>query len=386
MNKKLLVICLLFITFACLFVNVRAEDLLEVNIYEEDYILSEQKTPEMLFINQFAGKTVLDEDVDKSGMYYSIGELQILKSLKGVHLLISTDTITIKGEVDNALILAPNVVIEGKVNGDAIIYSPSLFIKENAEIAGDIMVSSNQMEMDGKINGSLIASITESLKITGTITKNLRVQASSIDANDANILGKIYVKTYEEMPSLLEKYPEAKVDVLQVETYDIEGIIIQGVLSVAIFIILGFLVTRKDNNIVTKVLNKVKQNTTSLVLSGVAILLPAVLIVSLLLLLCVFKLWIIAVPALVIYLAIILTACMLSVLIVGTVLFEALKYKVIRNYETNTTIKKIGLLALIYTVLYVLTLIPLISTYVSIILSVISAGILMSSLVRKKQK
>ncbi|MBR5227843.1 MAG: polymer-forming cytoskeletal protein [Clostridia bacterium] len=386
MRKKLLIVCLSFVMLFGFCTNVNAEDLLEVNIYEEDYILSEQKTPEMLFINQFTGKTILDEDVNKSGMYYSIGELQILKSLKGVHILISNDTVTIKGNVDNAVIIAPNVVIEGKINGDAIIYSPSLFIKENAEIAGDIMVSSNQMEMDGKINGSLIASITESLKITGTITKNLRVQASSIDANDANILGKIYVKTYEEMPSLLEKYPEAKIDILQVKTNNIESVIIQGVLTVAIFVVLGLLVTRKDNNLVTKVLNKVKDNTASLVLPGVAILLPAVLVVSLLLLLCVFGLWIIAVPVLVIYLAIILTACMLSVLIVGTVLFETVKYKVIKNYETNTTIKKIGLLALIYTVLYVLTVIPFIATYVSIILSVISAGILMSSLVKKKQK
>ena len=34
-------------------------------------------------------------------------------------------------KVDNAIIMAGNVVIEGEVNGDVFISSPGVFIKEN---------------------------------------------------------------------------------------------------------------------------------------------------------------------------------------------------------------------------------------------------------------
>ena len=76
---------------------------------------------------------------------------------------------------------------------------------------------------------------------------------------------------------------------------------------------------------------------------------------------------------------------MLSVMIVGTVIFEAIKYNVIKKYEENALIKKLGLLFGIYLVLYALTVIPFISTYAIMALCTVSTGIVTVTLFGKNK-
>lgn len=387
MKKKLLLVFVAVMSLILTLSNVQAEDLVKVNIYEEDYILSETDGLDLPFVNDTTEKTVYDKDVNHSGITCGLKEIEILKHLKGMHLLISNDTISIKGSVDYPIIIAGNVVIEGEITGDGIIYAQSVFIKENAVINGDILISATDVEIDGSVHGNVIAYVVNEMKVTGTIDKSLRAEVGKITLSDENINGNILLKTSSDTSAVVEKYPDATIEQVVIEeTNDIGSKIFTGVITVILFTILGFAIVRKDNNIFEKLVNKIKTRISNVVLAGAALLLPAIAIVILLLLLSAFGGWMVAVPLLVAYIALITVCCMLSVFIVGTVIFEAVKYKIIKNLENNLALKKLGLLFLIYTVLYVLTVIPFISTYVNIILCVISIGFVVMSLIKEKNK
>lgn len=388
MKKKMLFVLMALMSFILTLSNVQAEDLVRVNVYEEeDYVLSETQGLDLPFVNEVIEKTIYDEDVNHSGITYSESEIEILKHLKGIHILMSNDTVTIKGSVDYPLIIAANVVIEGEITGDAVIYAPSVFIKESAKINGDLLISANELEISGSVNGNVIAYVVNELKVTGTIGQSLRAEAGKVTFSEETIKGNILLKTNSDTSAVVEKYPNATIqEVIVEETNNIQSMIMTGVITVILFTILGFVIVRKDNNIVEKVLNKIKTRISNVVLAGAALLLPAIAVIILLFILSLFGLWMVTVPLLVAYVAIITVSCMLSVFIVGTIVFEAVKYNVIKNLENNLAIKKLGLLFLIYTVLYVLTVIPFISTYVNIILCVISSGIVVMGFVKEKNK
>lgn len=395
MRKKLLLLCLMVISAFSMVNFVNAEELMTVNIYSEEtdsisssYVASEHEDITLPFVNSISGmKVVLDKDVNHSGITMATKEIEVLGNLKGLHIMYNTDSLTIKGKIDYPIIISQNVVLEGEITGDAVIYAPNVVIKENAVVKGDILVSTTNLEIGGKILGSVIASINGECVITGTIENELRISTSSLNLDEGTVNGKILVKTSSDMSKLLEKYPDAVIE--SVSTSDnsdkIKGTIITGVMVVVLFTALAYVVVRKDNNIFTKVLDKVKGKSVNVVLSGIAVLLPSIVLVVLLIIVSALGLWIIGVPMLLVYIAYIAVCAMLSILIIGTVIFEAIKYTVIKKYEENITIKKLGLLFGIFLVLYVLAVIPFISKYVIMTLCIISTGLVTTALIGKNK-
>lgn len=395
MRKKLLLLCLMVISAFSVVNFVNAEELMTVNIYSEEtdsisssYVASEHEDITLPFVNSISGmKVVLDKDVNHSGITMATKEIEVLGNLKGLHIMYNTDSLTIKGKIDYPIIISQNVVLEGEITGDAVIYAPNVVIKENAVVKGDILVSTTNLKIEGKILGSVIASINGECVITGTIENELRISTNSLNLNEGTVNGKILVKTSSDMSKLLEKYPDAVIE--SVSTTDnsdkIKGTIITGVMVVVLFTALAYVVVRKDNNIFTKVLDKVKGKSVNVVLSGIAVLLPSIVLVVLLIIVSALGLWIIGVPMLLVYIAYIAVCAMLSILIIGTVIFEAIKYTVIKKYEENITIKKLGLLFGIFLVLYVLAVIPFISKYVIMTLCIISTGLVTTALIGKNK-
>lgn len=395
MRKKLLLLCLMVISAFSMVNFVNAEELMTVNIYSEEtdsisssYVASEHENITLPFVNSISGmKVVLDKDVNHSGITMATKEIEVLSNLKGLHIMYNTDSLTIKGKIDYPIIISQNVVLEGEITGDAVIYAPNVVIKENAVVKGDILVSTTNLKVEGKVLGSVIASINGECVITGTIENELRISTNSLNLEEGNVNGKILVKTSSDMSKLLEKYPDAVIE--SVSTSDnsdkIKGTIITGVIVVVLFTALAYVVVRKDNNIFTKVLDKVKGKSVNVVLSGIAVLLPSIVLVVLLIIVSALGLWIIGVPMLLVYIAYIAVCAMLSILIIGTVIFEAIKYTVIKKYEENITIKKLGLLFGIFLVLYVLAVIPFISKYVIMTLCIISTGLVTTALIGKNK-
>lgn len=395
MKKKILLLCLAVISVLSIFNFVNAEELMTVNIYSETegnvsstYKASEHEGVTLPFINSISGmKVVMDKDVTHSGITMATEEIEILNSLKGLHILYNQDSLTIKGKIDYPVIISQNVILEGEITGDAVIYSPNVVIKENAVVKGDILVSTDNLKIEGKVLGSVIASVSQECVVSGVIENELRISTTSLNVDEGKVNGKILVKTTSDMAKLLEKYPEAIVESVEGDDTDtdVKNVIVTGSVVVLVFTVLGYVVVRKDENIFTRILNKVKGKSVNVVLSGIAVLLPSIVLVILLIILSVLGLWIIGVPVLLAYIAYIAVCAMLSILIIGTVIFEAVKYTVIKKYEENIMIKKLGLLFGIFAVLYTLAVIPFISKYVIMTLCIISTGILTVAIVGKNK-
>lgn len=395
MRKKLLLLCLMIISVFSVANFVNAEELMTVNIYSEEtgsisssYVASEHEDITLPFVNSISGmKVVLDKDINHSGITMATKEIEVLGNLKGLHIMYNTDSLTIKGKIDYPIIISQNVVLEGEITGDTVIYAPNVVIKENAVVKGDILVSATNLKIEGKVLGSVIASVNNECVVTGTIENELRISTNSLNLDEGNVNGKILVKTSSDMSKLLEKHPDAVIESVSTtdNNTDIKETIITGVLVVVLFTALAYIVVRKDNNVFTKMLDKVKGKSVNVVLSGIAVLLPSIVLVVLLIIVSALGLWIIGVPMLLVYIAYIAVCAMLSILIIGTVIFEAIKYTVIKKYEENITIKKLGLLFGIFLALYVLAVIPFISKYVIMTLCIISTGIVTTALIGKNK-
>lgn len=395
MKKKIILLCLAIISIFSTLNLVNAEELMTVNIYSEGtdsisstYVASEHEDVALPFVNSISGmKVVLDNDINHSGITMATEEIEVLGNLKGLHIMYNTDSITIKGKIDYPVIISKNVVLEGQISGDAVIYAPNIVIKENAIVKGDLLLSTSNLKIEGTIQGSVIASVSEECIVTGTVENELRLSTGSLNLDEGIVNGKVFVKTASDMSKVLEKYPEAIIE--SVESNDtnekVKQTIITGVVVVLVFTVLAYIIVRKDNNIFTKILNKIKGKPVNVVLSGIAVLLPSILVAILLIIISVLGLWIIGVPVLLAYIAYIAICVMFAILIIGTVIFESIKYTVIKKYEENIMIKKLGLLFGIFALLYVLAVIPFISKYVIMTLCIISTGVVTTALTAKKK-
>lgn len=396
MKKKILLLSLIVLSLFSVFTFVNADELMNVNIYSEAmgnvgidtiYKSSEHKDVTLPFINSISGmRVVFDTDITHSGVTMADKEIEVLGHLKGLHIMYNNDSLTIKGKIDYPIIISQNVILEGEITGDAVIWAPNIVIKDGAKIYGDILVSTQSLKIEGNVQGNVIASASKECVITGTIEKSLRIITKSLNLDNGTVNGDILVKTDADMQNILEKYPNATIEKenLNENETDVKSIIITGVVTVVIFTALGYVFVRKDNNIFTKMLEKIKGKSVNVVLSGVVVLLPSILLIALLIIASILGLWMIGVPALVIYIAYIIACSMLAILVVGTLIFEAIKYSVIKKFEENIVIKKLGLLFAIYLVLYALTVVPFISTYVIMILCTLSTGAITVALFGKK--
>jgi len=396
MKKKILLLSLIVLSLFSVFTFVNADELMNVNIYSEAignvgidtiYKSSEHKDVTLPFINSISDmRVVFDTDITHSGVTMAEKEIEVLGHLKGLHVMYNNDSLTIKGKIDYPIIISQNVILEGEITGDAVIWAPNIVIKDGAKIYGDILVSTQSLKIEGNVQGNVIASASKECVITGTIEKSLRVTTKSLNLDNGTVNGDILVKTDADMQNILEKYPNATIEKenLNENETDVKSIIITGVVTVVMFTALGYVFVRKDNNMFTKMLEKIKGKSVNVVLSGVAVLLPSILLIVLLIIASILGLWMVGVPALVIYIAYIIVCSMLAILVVGTLIFEAIKYNVIKKFEENIVPKKLGLLFAIYSVLYALTVIPFISTYVIMILCTLSTGVITVALFGKK--
>ena len=155
------------------------------------------------------------------------------------------------------------------------------------------------------------------------------------------------------------------------------GIITKGIITVVIYSVLCFFITRKENNIVTKAYNKFKNNTMFGLLMAVVLIMLLLILPLVLILLAIAGFGIIAWPILVAYLALMLFVISTAMLIVGTTTFEAIRTKVEKF--------KIPVIALIFAVLYTLTQITVIATYANMAMFLIALGIVVTMITKKSE-
>ena len=385
MKKKFLGICIMLMLVILVFSNVQAATgLLNVATYEDVFELSKQGEEITLpFLNVFAKAATYDKSVKHSGLSVGSSTIDINEKLSGVQTIFAKDTVTIKGELEHAIIFANNVVIEGKVTGDILIIAPSLFVTNTAQISGDLLVMGDSLDLKGKVDGNVISACGKNL-ISGTIAKDFRVVSDNITFENESIAGKVYVKTSKgvDTSKIVEKYPEATINVIEkqedVKDVDISKVILNGIVTVVIYTAICYLITKKDSNIVTRMTTKFKENSTFGIISGVLMYVLVLILPIALILLGVFGLGIIAWPVLIAYIGIILFSLSISTFITGAAIYDVTKDK----------FGKFGWIAMavIFIVLYAITNIPYIASYATIAINLISTSIIITFILKRKNK
>ena len=394
MKKKLLSILAIFVIaiFAVVSVNAATDEenkendfsLFNVNSFSEVYKLSEQNGKiDIPFINIFSKGATYDKIVKHPGISIGSSTIDVNEKLEGLQLIISNDMISIKGEVENVIIFGKNVVVEGSISGDSVIFSENVTVTEKGKIASDVVIISNELEISGTVEGNLIAVVSGKSKINGTINGEYRTITGSIDVENSNIKGNVYIKTNADTSKVLEKYKNATIVAIKNEDSkdtgkEILDIVIKGIITVVIYTLVCFLITKKDNNIVAKMTNKFKEHTVYGIIMACIYLFVSLILPVILILLAVAGLGIVAWPILIVYLAILLISLSMSTLIVGMIIYEALKDK-IEKY-------KLPAMAGIFIVLFVLSNIPAISHYALTTINLVSLAAIITLLTKRKNK
>ena len=381
MTKKFFSVLIVMFVILVSLTHVNAADgLFHMEMYQDIYRLSEQAEIDLPFVNMFANAAIYDKDVKHSGISFGSTTIDVNEKLEGMHAIVSSDMVTIKGEVQNAFIYANNVVIEGRITSDSIIIAPTVQIKENAIVENNIMIIANDLNIMGTVKGNVIATVTGKTTVSGKIGLDLRVVTSDLLLENEQIKGGIYVESSGELSSLKEKYPEATVKPLvqQVEkNIDWMGIVTKGIIKVIVYTLIAWLLTRKQNNIVERVCEKFKLNPSfGLIASAVTLML--VLILPILLIIAgVIGLGVIAWPILIAYVALLLLVATTAMLIVGVAMYHVIKDKVTKF--------KIPVLLLIYAVLYTLTQITALAGYANMAMMLIALAIVLTMFAKKKE-
>lgn len=379
MKRKFLSILMIMFALIIALTNVHAADgLFNMGTYSDIYKLSEQAGIDLPFINIFMNTATYDKDVKHSGISIGQSTIDVDEKLEGMHIVFTSDMVSVKGEVENALLYGNNVVIEGKITGDTIIIAPNVQILESAIVEKDVIIVTNSLNIEGTVNGNVIATVSEKANISGKLNSDLRIITTDLTLENSEIKGDVYIETNTDTTKVKELYPNAViVDLTQdsSDEVDVIDIVTKGIITVIIYSVICLLLTKKENNIIQKACSKFRENTVYGLVSAVAIsmLLPIILIV--IILLGVFGVGIVAWPLLIVYAALILFVATTSMLIVGMAIFDAVKGKVGKF--------KIPVVALIYIVLYALAQITYISIYANMAMYIIALGIVITMITKK---
>ncbi len=380
MKKKIIAILFVFVLMLTTFSNIYAVELLNLGIYETAYKLSKENDINLPFINVFDKSAIYDKTVKHSGITFGETTIDVEDKLEGVHGIFTGDMVTIKGEIEHGLIIAKNVVIEGKVSDDTVIIAETVKVLETAVIERDIVVISTDIDVLGTVKGNLIAVATDT-KIAGTLEQDLRIVTATLDLENSKIKGKIEAEVnFEEVKEdILTAYPEAVVtkSVEKEDKVNIIRIIVKGLKSVLVYTFVAAIITKKDKSVVTKMSARFIENSTFGILSSAAVLTLAPLILIGLVFAGAIGLGIIAWPALIIFTAVILLTLTLSQLIVGLFIYEVFKKK-IGKY-------RLPVLTVIYAVLFALTQIPVIYSYVIVAICLVALGNVLTYIFKKNE-
>ena len=210
---------------------------------------------------------------------------------------------------------------------------------ENSVVEGDLICYSTNLNIKGKVNGNVLGA-SDKVEILGTISKDLRMEVKDISVNsDKNINGNVYLETMGEnskVNALKDIYPNLInkiIDVNKTKTVSMKSTIISTAISIGVTVLLSwalYLLIGKFSK--TKIfesnLAKVIKYKTPIILIGALSLVAIPIVLVLVILLLVFGAYIIAVPIITLYTAVIILGISANVFIIGSLVSTAILKKV----------------------------------------------------------
>lgn len=387
MKKNKFLSILVFVLAIASFFNITyaSEEMLDVyGSSSTSYSISQDENDIYLPFMRFSnGNMIIDKQVENMGAYFSSKTIDINSDVKSMSAMFATDSIRVNADVKNSVMFSTAaIVIDSHITSDLILFSTSeITITKKAIIDGDIICYTSNLNVLGNVNGSVIATCSNA-KISGTIQKDLRVQTDNIQIESEDLVkGKLYIQSYEIIEGIKEKYPEVINKIIskaEVNSKDeIKNIVFVGI----VYALLYFILLRvKKGEILSKSFEKVKKYKTNVVMFGTVGILIAPIITMLCLLLLIGGLYMIALPILIIYFGIIIISTILTIFIVGATIMTYIYNKyLIKKTAWYTVLTSF----MVFVVLQVLTKIPYVSAFISIIYLMASFGILAVCIVKK---
>jgi len=356
----------------------------EIAILDTDYTdtvykFSENNDIKLPFVRMTAARMIMDKDINKSGISYAGESLSVINNLKGIQTLISSDTVRITGNMEYAVVIAPTVIIDGTIEKSMVIVSQNVTISENAVIKEDLFCSSSKLELLGSIEGNLLGAI-ENIDIFGNISQDLRADIGNITLDEkSKIQGNIYIRSYNNI-DISDKYPNATIEVIK-QTNEVYKMDIWKLLRTAAIFALLYLLISSKTNIIKNALIKVKTYRISTVVIGLASIILLPLLFILIVVLSLIGLGIIAFPIAILYSAFIISTFALSTLIVGSIMSEY----IINKYsdKINGNIFKLIFALLLFFVINIVCDLPTVGSTISLMICVLSTGIVFTTTFRK---
>ncbi len=390
MKKIKILGILVFILAIATFFNMSyaSEEMLDIyGSSSTSYFISQDENDIYLpFMRFSSGSMIIDKQVENIGAFFSSKTIDINSDVKKMSAIFATDSIRVNADVKNSVMFSTAaIVIDSHITSDLILFSTSeITITKNAIIDGDIICFTTNLNVDGNINGSVIATCSN-VKVSGIIQKDLRVQTDNMQIESEDLVkGKLYIQSYEIIEGIKEKYPEVInkiISKVEVDAKDeIKNIVFVGI----VYALLYFLFLKiKKGEILNKSFEKIKTYKTNVVMFGTVGILVAPIIFMVCLLLLIGGLYMIALPILIIYFGIIIISAILAIFIVGALIMTYI-YK---KYLSQKTVWYTVLASfIVFVVLQILTKIPYVSSFVSIIYLMASFGILAVCIVKKLKR
>lgn len=351
------------------------------------YKLSDDSMTSYLpFIRYATDTIIMDKEVSDMGILFSAKSVEVNSSTKDIQLLFATDTVRINSTMEYAIIFASgNVVVNSNIARSAIIISNGrVVISDTSEVADDLIVVCKELQVDGTVKGSVLGAVN-TIIANGVIEKDLRLDViNTTISNNEVIKGNVYINTTNKEISIKDMYDNATVNIYEIEENKVASKDIINVLFASFMFAVIYIVIQKISNkkAVYNTLEKVKENMLPTVLFGIIFMITIPLVLLILIILSIVGLSKIAIPAIIAYIAFLIVISMLSTLIVGSVMFEHVKQKYIK--DCNIWLELIGSF-FTFSCLHILARLPYIGTYISYTLVILAIGIMICVIFKKKK-
>lgn len=349
---------------------------------------SEDSNIYLPYLRNAAGRIVVDKSIDNIGVLSSASTIDVNEPLKSLQFLISSDSVRINANLEYALVLSANdVVINSNIEKNALIFAGgTVTVDENATIGDDVIIVAKDVNIKGKISKSAVIS-ANSLNVSGSIEEDLRCEINTLDiSGNDNVKGNLFVNTYNKELNIKDKYPNATVNVKEVKNVSksFGNILLKAVISSLGFTLLYIIVKKiTKGKAYEKMLDKAKNDTLFVVLSGAISILAFPALFVLLILLSVLGLYMITIPVAVVYMAFLIVFAMLSVYVIGCTIFEYTNKKYIKAEKLS-----IELVGVFFTFLSLnlICKIPKIGTYIYMAMVMIAVGIMIAYFLKGDNK
>lgn len=324
-------------------------------------------------------------------------------NLSFVHsdLYLSNQNVVLEDDVEgNVFVYGQTVTIKGQILGDLFVAANDLIIDENANVSGNLFAFANNISIVGNVNNVYAFSQSFVMEDNATIARDLRLYSKDFhlkgtiqrDAHIASdkivlepskrglILGDLHYTSSEELQieegAVLGKTEFTPIDNEQLTTGAIISNYIAKFIRVLVYslvvILLAVFVAPNFANKATYCMEK-----KPFITAGVGILaFVLVPVISVLFMITGFLSYV-GMALLVLYILMISITIAVLGMAVGNYLVSKLK--------TKTKGKMIGLSIISVAVIWLLQIIPVIGSWISIFTYVFGFGILLCSIFRKKQ-